>query len=222
MNVEKLASLFDHTNLRSYSMTRDIDVLCAEAKSFNFHAVCVYGYWVNYIAENYPDVRICQVVNFPSGLSMSNVETLAQVNSAAHEYDVVLNVSKLKEGRFEELRDDLRVLRTYTAGKVLKVIVESGVLSDEELVSAVDLVAAIGADFVKTSTGFIPQSEAKLIQQVAIISNIIKLHQLPIEIKASGGVSTLDQVRILLGLGVTRLGSSNSVRILRELEGQRP
>lgn len=218
IDPDKLAALMDHTNLKSYATANEIDLLCREAKQHKFATVCVYGYWVDYIAENHPEVKICQVLNFPSGLSLSNVETLSQVKSNASEYDIVMNISKLKEKQFSLIREDLEVVRAYTKGKVLKVIVESGVLTNEELMEACDIVAGIGADFVKTSTGFIPQPDSALIQQVAVIHNIIKLHNLPLEIKASGGIKTLDQVKILLGLGVTRFGSSNSVHILWELE----
>jgi len=219
VDKNKLAQLFDHTNLKSYATARDIDVLCAEAAMYNFATVCVYGYWVDYIRETYPDIRVCQVLNFPTGLSLSDMVTLSEINSDATEYDIVMNISKFKEGRREEVCESLRLVRSYTRGKVLKVIVESGVLTTEELVAATDMVSSVGADFIKTSTGFISQEDSRLIEQVAIISNIVKAHHLPIEIKASGGVKSLDLVRVLIGLGVTRFGSSSSTRIIRELEG---
>jgi deoxyribose-phosphate aldolase len=142
---------------------------------------------------------------------------LAQINSSAAEYDIVINLSKLREKKYESIREDLAVVRAFVGEKILKVIVESGVLTTEELIIAVDLVAEAKADFVKTSTGFIPQSDSELFQEVSLIQNVIKMHGLSLSIKASGGIKTIDQVKILLGLGTTRIGTSNSVRILQEL-----
>lgn len=222
LNKSKLASLFDHTNLKSYATYNDIDFLCDDAIYNGFATVCVYGYWVGYIRAKFgEDLKISQVLNFPTGLSMSHVETLAQISSDADEYDIVMNISKFKEGRVDEVAEELRQVRNYTTGKKLKVIVESGVLTTEELVTATDMVAVVEADFIKTSTGTIPQNEEELLKQVAIISQTIKVHGLGIEIKASGGIKSLEQVKILVGLGVTRIGSSNCVRILRESEGRR-
>ncbi|MGH9425950.1 MAG: deoxyribose-phosphate aldolase, partial [Terriglobia bacterium] len=155
-----------------------------------------------------------------SGLSLSHLDTISQINSAASEYDIVMNLAKFKERHYEEVLEELKQVRSYVGKKPLKVIIESGVLDTEELIIATDLVAQSGADFIKTSTGFIPQSAEELIEQVAIIQNIIKLHKLNLEIKASGGVQTLDLAKVLIGLGATRLGTSHSTRIIKELEAR--
>lgn len=220
MNRDTLANLIDHTNLKSYAVTGDIDLLCTEAKEYGFASVCVHGYWVDYIKENYPSIKIAQVLNFPDGLSTSHTDTLSRVNSSADEYDMVLNISKIKEKEYLEVKDELQRVKAYVGNKILKVIVESAVLNTEELLSATGIVADSGADFIKTSTGMITQPDTHLIDQVHTIHNFIKLHQLPIEIKASGGIKSLDLVKILIGEGVTRLGTSNSVKILMELEAR--
>lgn len=217
IDASKLASMFDHTNLKSWATTSDIDLLCREAIDYGFATVCVYGYWVPYIKENYPDVKISQVINFPDGLSTSHVATISQIDSYADEFDMVLNISKLKEKKLEELVDDIRSVKSYIGKKVLKVIVESGVLTQDELYDAIQVLEQGGADFIKTSTGKIPQSEDKLIDQVAHIQAYLKLRNISLEIKASGGIRSLDLVKILIGLGATRIGSSDSTRILYEL-----
>lgn len=218
MNLSKLASIIDHTNLRSSTTEREIDILCSEAIDFGFASVCVYGYWVDHIKERYPDIKVVQVLNFPSGLSLSHVETLSQVNSSADEYDIVMNLAKLREKKYPEVKEELKQVRTFVGRKVLKVIVESGVLSSDELLAATSIVADVGADFIKTSTGFISQQDTQLFDQVATIKSYLNLHRLPLEIKASGGIRTLEQVRMLIGLGVSRIGTSSSISILKELE----
>lgn len=220
MNLSKLASIIDHTNLRSSATEREIDILCNEATEFGFASVCVYGYWVDHIKENYPAVKVAQVLNFPSGLSLSHVETLSQINSSADEYDIVMNLSKLREKKYAEVRDELKQVRSYIGRKVFKIIVESGVLNSDELLMATALVAEVGADFIKTSTGFVQQLDTQLFDQVATIKSYINLHRLPLEIKASGGIKTLEQIRMLVGLGVSRIGTSSSLSILKELEGR--
>lgn len=217
MNKLKLAQVFDHTNLRPWATTYSIKTLCDEAVQYKFHSICVYGYWIPDVREWYPDLNIVQVLNFPDGLSYSITDTIAQIHSEANEYDMVINIAELKDAKFDNIREEIKAVRAYIGGKVLKVIVESAVLKDHELYTAIDILAEVRADFIKTSTGTVPQEERCLIDQVDKISNYIKLHQLPLEIKASGGIKNLALVKVLIGLGVTRFGSSNTVQILREI-----
>jgi deoxyribose-phosphate aldolase len=214
---EKLAKLMEHTNLKPWATEYNIKTLCDEATRYKFHSVVVYGYWVPDIREWYPDLKIVQVLNFPDGLSYSITDTLAQIHSEANEYDIVINISELKDAKLTNIHDELKAVKSYIGTKVLKVIVESAVLKDTELYSAMDILATVGADFIKTSTGTVVQTEDCLIEQVTKIQNYKRLHQLPMEIKASGGIKTLALVKILMGLGVTRFGSSNTVQILKEL-----
>lgn len=214
---ESLAQLIDHTNLKPWATTSEIDNLCQEALEFGFKTVCVYGYWVPFIKENYPNLTIAQVLNFPNGLSASHVNTLAQIETDADEYDIVMNLSKLRERKKEELIEELKTVKSYLGKKVLKVIIETAILTQDDLFTAIDIVSASGADFIKTSTGTVVQTEDKLFEQVLQIAAYIRLHQLPLEIKASGGIKTLEQVKILIGSGATRIGSSNSVQIINRL-----
>ena len=217
MDKAKLAQLIDHTNLKPWSTAYNIKTLCDEAVQHKFHSVCVYGYWIPDVRDWYPDLNIVQVLNFPDGLSYSITDTLAQIHSEANEYDMVINIAELKDAKYENIHEEIKAVRSYIGGKTLKVIVESAVLKDSELYMAMDILSAVGADFIKTSTGTVLQTEDCLIEQVVKINNYIRLHGLPLEIKASGGIRTLGLVKILLGLGVTRFGSSNSVQILKEL-----
>ena len=217
MDRNKLASLFDHTNLKPWSTEYSIKLLCDEATDNHFHSVCVYGYWVPSVRVWYPNIKIVQVLNFPDGLSYSTTDTIAQIHSEADEYDMVINLAELKECQYDSIKEEIRAVKSYVGSKTLKVIVESAVLNDKELYAAIDLIIDAGADFIKTSTGTIPQTDDNLIEQVRKIHNYIKLHNIALDIKASGGVKSLQLVKILLGLGVTRFGSSNSTQILKEL-----
>lgn len=213
---QSLAELFDHTNLKPWATTSEIDRLCQEATEHGFKTVCVYGYWIPFIKENYPDLKISQVLNFPNGLSDSIVTTLAQITDA-DEYDIVMNLSKLKERKLDEIIEELRAVKSYIGKKTLKVIVETAVLTQDDLYTAIEVVGQSKADFIKTSTGMLAQPDESLFDQVMHIAQYIKLHNVPLEIKASGGIKTIDQVKVLIGLGVTRIGSSNSVQILNRL-----
>ncbi|MEQ1678784.1 MAG: hypothetical protein ABL876_18960, partial [Chitinophagaceae bacterium] len=145
---ENLAQLFDHTNLKPWATAGEIDNLCQEAIEYGFKTVCVYGYWVPFIKENYPDLKVAQVLNFPNGLSASHVNTLAQIEDV-DEYDIVMNLSKLKERKTDELIDELKAVKSYIGSKILKVIVETAVLTPDDLFTAIDIVARSGADFIK-------------------------------------------------------------------------
>ena len=217
MDRNKLAQLFDHTNLKPWSTAYNIKTLCDEAVKHQFHSVCVYGYWIPDVREWYPDLNIVQVLNYPDGLSYSITDTLAQIHSEANEYDMVINIAELKDAKYENIHEEIKAVRSYIGGKTLKVIVESAVLKDSELYTAIDILAAVKADFIKTSTGTVAQTDDCLIEQVNKINNYINLHQIPLEIKASGGIRSLGLVKILLGLGVTRFGSSNTIQIIKEL-----
>jgi deoxyribose-phosphate aldolase len=217
MDRDKLAQLLEHTNLNPWATEFNIKTLCEEAIEYKFHAVVVYGYWTPDIRAWYPNLNIVQVLNFPDGLSYTITDTLAQIHSEANEYDMVINLSELKDGKYENIHDELRAVKSYIGNKTLKVIVESAVLKDAELYQAMDILAEVGADFIKTSTGTVVQTDDCLIEQVVKIQNYKRLHHLPFEIKASGGIKTLGLVKMLLNLGVTRFGSSNSTQILKEL-----
>jgi deoxyribose-phosphate aldolase len=217
MDRLKLAQLIDHTNLKPWATEYNIKTLCDEAVEHKFHSVCLYGYWIPDVRAWYPDLNIVQVLNFPDGLSYTITDTLAQIHSEANEYDIVINISELKDAKYINIHEELKAVKSYIGSKILKVIVETAVLKDLELYMAMDIIAGINADFIKTSTGTVIQTEDCLIDQVVKIQNYKRLHNLSFEIKASGGIKTLGLVKKLMGLGVTRFGSSNSVQILKEL-----
>ena len=217
MDTLKLAQLMEHTNLKPWATAYNIKTLCDETVQNKFHAAVMYGYWVPDAREWYPDLNIVQVLNYPDGLSYSITDTIAQIHSGANDYDMVINISELKDAKYENIADEIKAVKSYIGTKTLKVIVESAVLKDSEIYKAMDILYTAGADFIKTSTGTVPQTDDCLIEQVKKINAYKHLHGLPLEIKASGGIKSLALVKVLLGIGVTRFGSSNSVQILKEL-----
>ena len=218
MTAEKLAATIDNTLLSPLAVGAEIDYLGEETKKNGYATAVVHPYWVDFLREKHPAIKICQVINFPTGLSISHVHTLAQVNKASDEYDMVINLAMLREKKYKELVEEIKALKAFVGPKIVKVIIESGVLTKDELYHAVAVVAESGADFVKTSTGSLAQTDAQLIDQVEEIAHFINTHNSSLKIKASGGIKTWSLVRILLGLGVTRIGTSAATRIVSEFK----
>ncbi|BBH22249.1 deoxyribose-phosphate aldolase [Paenibacillus baekrokdamisoli] len=217
----ELASYFDHTLLKPESTFTDIVRLCGEAKQYHFATVCVNPYWVPDAAEllKGSDVGITTVIGFPLGAT----STLAKMNEArdaiaagATEIDMVLNVGALKSGRLEEVVKDIRGVVDSCKGRALvKVILEVGLLTDDEKVKACELCKLAGADYVKTSTGFGPGGAT-----VADIALMRKTVGPEMGVKASGGVRDLATVRSLIAAGATRVGASSSVAIVSGAQGE--
>jgi deoxyribose-phosphate aldolase len=213
-----LASAIDHTLLRPDATQAEIDQLCAEALEHRFAGVCVNGSWVRRCAEilRGSPVLVCAVVGFPLGAMATEVkayEARRAIEDGACEIDMVLNVGALKSGLDAACQRDIAaVLETCRAlGARLKVILETGLLTDDEKVRACRLARDAGADFVKTSTGF--SKGGATVADVTLMRRIVGP---ALGIKASGGVRDEGTARALLSAGATRLGASASVAIVRQ------
>lgn len=216
-----LAAYFDHTLLKPEATFAQIVTLCAEAKQHGFATVCVNPYWVAEAAEqlNGTGVGITTVIGFPLGATstFSKVaETRDALANGATEIDMVLNVGALKSGRFEAVVHDVRSVAEACEGQaVLKVILEVGLLTDEEKVKACELCKQAGADFVKTSTGFGPGGAT--VHDIALMRKAVGPKM---GVKASGGVRDLATVLRLIEAGATRVGASASVTIVNGGKGE--
>jgi len=213
-----IASYIDHTILKPTTTVADVKKLCEEAMEYDFAAVCVPPY---YVAEakkllNGTAVRVATVVGFPFGYSgsKSKLQEIADAIAAgAGEIDMVHNIAAVKSGDWAQLEEEVKLCTdaAHTAGRLVKVIVESGLLSDEELIKCCELYAALGIDFMKTSTGY---------AEVGATTHAVKLMRakLPanIQIKASGGIRDYAFAKELIDAGATRLGCSASVAIVKE------
>jgi deoxyribose-phosphate aldolase len=227
MRVREFAKTVDHTLLKPDATEEDVRRLCREAAHYHFAAVCVLPCHVRPATRELrgTDVKVATVVSFPLGADTTVAKAAAvrdAIQGGASELDVVMNLSKFLSGEFAYVAEELASLNGEVSAvamnnglndAVLKVIVETGYLSDEMKRLAVQMVAASGADFVKTSTGFGPGGATT--EDVALLRE-----EAPegLAIKASGGIRTLEEALDLLNAGASRLGASNSVAIMREAE----
>lgn len=213
----------DHTVLKAVTTTEDIKKLCSEAKEYNFFSVCVNGSYVKLASEELKgsEVKVAAVVGFPLGAmdQESKVfEAKKCIEAGAAEIDMVINVGFMKSGLYKEAGEEIRAIKEAIGDNVLKVILETCYLTDEEKKEACRLSVAAGADFVKTSTGF--GTGGATYEDVALMKEIVDGKA---EIKASGGVRDLETARKYIEMGVTRLGTSSGVQLMttgKAVEGQ--
>jgi deoxyribose-phosphate aldolase len=219
-----VASAIDHTLLKPDATAGDIDALCGEAREWKFATVCVNPTWVARAARQLQGsgVGVCAVVGFPLGATTPDVkqyEARRAIFDGATEIDMVLNVGALKSGDVRLVSDDIRAVVTACGDRqvVTKVILETGLLTDEEKATACTLAKAAGADFVKTSTGFGPGGATAA--DVALMRRVVGAEM---GVKASGGVRDLQQMQAMVAAGATRIGASAGVRIVKESQGASP
>lgn len=212
------AKFIDHTLLKPESTRQQIDQIIDEAKEYNFKSICVNPTHVKYAAERLNDsgVLVCTVIGFPLGATTTATkifETEDAIKNGASEIDMVINIGALKDGRFEEVQKDIEGVVGAANGKTVKVIIETVLLSDEEKVKASELAKAAGADFVKTSTGFAGGGATP--EDVKLMKDTVGDE---LEVKASGGVRSLEDFNKMIDAGATRIGASAGVQIIQGLE----
>lgn len=215
-NAIELAQVIEHTNLKPTATPSDIKTLCDEARHYSFHAVVVNPWYVPMAVELLQDhdIKVCTVIDFPLGASTTAskvMEAVEAVRSGADELDVVMNIGLFKAQEYETSARQLKDFLLLTPGAVHKVIIETCYLTDAEKAGASRLVAEVGADFVKTSTGFGPGGatahDVRIIKDAAIGKA---------SVKASGGIKTLDELLEMVEAGATRIGTSSGVAIVEE------
>lgn len=214
----ELAAYIDHTVLRPDCTPAEIQRLCAEAQKYHFASVCVPPYFVSEARQFFADdeqVKIATVIGFPMGYSTTaaKVEEIKRaIDDGVDELDVVINISAVRSGHWNFVQNDLdrMVTAAHLKNKAIKVILETGILSDEEIIRAADICRELRADFVKTSTGY--NGEGATIRVVQLLHH--HLQGSGIKIKASGGIRTREDAERLIGAGAQRLGCSASVMIV--------
>lgn len=220
VRVKELPSYIDHTLLKADADRGAIQKLCEEAKRYGFYSVCVNGVWVPLCRELLQDsgVKISVVCGFPLGASDSAVkafEAAKAVGQGANEIDMVLQIGKLLQGDYDAVRDDIRaVVQAVEGTAIVKVIFETGVLTDEQKTAACRLSEEAGAHYVKTSTGF--GKGGATVEDVALMRRSVSSS---IGVKASGGVRDLETAIQMIEAGATRLGTSSGVALMSGLEG---
>ncbi len=216
--VDEIAKMIDHTELKATSGKKKIRNLCREADRFGFISVCVNPAHVAYASELLAesDVLVCSVVGFPLGMSTSDIkakEAEKAVSEGAMEIDMVINVAAMSDGDYEYVLSDIRRVVQASAPAIVKVILETCYLKDEEIVKACELAVEAGAHFVKTSTGF--GAFGAFEHHIRLMRRTVGPY---IGVKASGGVSTAKDVIRMINAGASRLGTSAGIVILEGIK----
>jgi deoxyribose-phosphate aldolase len=216
-----LARYIDHTALKPETTASDIDVLCQEAEQYGFASVCLNPVWVKRAAENLrgSDVKVCSVIGFPLGANTAEIKAMEArraIRDGAREVDMVINIGALKSGDLQTFSTDIEkvVDSAHEAGAIVKVILETALLTDEEKVIASSLAKKAKADFVKTSTGF--SGGGATVYDVALMRETVGPEM---GVKASGGVRTASDVQDMIAAGASRIGASAGVQIVAGDEG---
>ncbi len=206
--------LIDHTNLKAYATKEDILKLCNEAYKYNFKSVCVNPSRVALCKEllHGTDILVCTVIGFPLGATTSDVkayETTSAIANGADEVDMVINIGFAKEHDYEAVYNDILAVVNAAAGTLVKVILETCYLTDDEIVECSKQALRAGADYVKTSTGF--GSRGASVDDVLLMKKIVgdKLG-----VKASGGIHNIDDYNRMVNAGATRIGTSSAIKII--------
>ncbi|MGB9749678.1 MAG: deoxyribose-phosphate aldolase [Caldisericia bacterium] len=216
MNKNDLARLIDHTLLKSDTKIDDIKKLCEEAIKYQFYSVCINPCYVK-IAKDFlqkKDIKVCTVISFPLGASTTKNkinETEEAIKNGADEIDMVMNIGMFKSNQYDYVYDEISSIKKIVKNKILKVIIETSILNQDEKIKASEIVKKSGADFVKTSTGFSQGGATK--EDILLIRKTVGEN---FGIKASGGIKTYKQAIELIDAGATRIGSSSSVKIMEE------
>ena len=215
MTVQEMLRKVDHTQLKPYATWEDIRKLCDEAVKYHTAGVCVPPTYVKAIRETYGDrLTICTVVGFPLGYSVTEAKA-AEVEKAlkdgCDEIDMVINICDVKNGLWGKVEEEILTLKKLCGDHILKVIIETCYLTEEEKTAMCQAVTNAGADYIKTSTGFGTGGAAR--EDV----ELFKKHIGPnVKIKAAGGVSTLEDLEMFIGLGCDRVGTSRAVGLCQE------
>jgi len=220
-NPAELAQYIDHTLLKPEFTLAAFDKLCAEAIQYKFKSVCVNSSRVAYVAKKLQGtgVKVCSVIGFPLGAMDSRgkaFEARRAIEEGAHELDMVINISALKGGELKLVEEDIRAVRRVTrANTVLKVIIETSLLTEQEKVLACELAKKAEADFVKTCTGF--AGGGATVEDIALMRRVVGTKM---GVKASGGVRDYDKAIALLNAGANRIGAVASVAIVTGTRGE--
>ena len=214
MNTAEILKHVDHTLLKPIATWEDIQKICDESIEYNTASICISSCYISRINEKYGDkVNICTVVGFPLGYSTTEAKVLEAkqaIENGANEIDMVINISDVKNGDYDKVTAEIKALKEAVGDKILKVIIETCYLTEEEKIAMCKSVTDAGADYIKTSTGF--GTGGATIEDI----KLFKQHIGPnVKIKAAGGIASLEDAEKFLKLGADRLGTSRIVKILK-------
>ena len=218
MELKDILSKVDHTYLKQDAIWEDIKRTCDEGIEFKTASVCIPPSFVKEAKEYVGDrLKICTVTGFPNGYATSAskcFESAEAVKNGADEIDTVINIGDLKSKKYDKIKEELSAIKESIEGKLLKVIIETCLLTDEEKIKMCQIVTEVGADFIKTSTGFSTGGATR--EDIILFSKNIGSN---VKIKAAGGISSLDDAVDFINLGASRLGTSRIVNIVKKQGG---
>lgn len=212
--MKKINKYIDHTNLKPFAVKADIEKLCEDARQWDFASVCVNPCNVPLAKELLAgsDVKVCTVIGFPLGQNNTAIkvaETEEAYENGCDEFDMVINVGRLKDGCYDYVRDEIAAVVAAAKGRLVKVIIETGLLTDEEKAIATRLSCEAGANFVKTCSG-VSAGVATVADITLMKANLTG----NVELKASSGIRTYEDAKALIEAGATRLGTSAGIAII--------
>ena len=214
MNEEKILSLVDHTLLLQTSTWEEIKTICDDAIKYKTATVCIPPFYVKqakeYVGKN---MQVCTVIGFPNGYNTTKVkvfETKDAVADGADEIDMVINIGALKDKKYDFVKQEIKEIKEACDGKLLKVIIETCLLTDDEKIKMCELVTEAGADYIKTSTGF--SKAGATFEDIKLFSEHIGPN---VKMKAAGGISDFNDAQKFMELGASRLGTSRLVKIVK-------
>ena len=215
MTLQEMLKCVDHTQLKAFATWEDIKKLCDEAVKYGTASVCIPPAYVKRVKEAYGDaLSICTVIGFPLGYSVTEAkaaETRQALCDGCDEVDMVINIGDVKNGNFDKIETEIRILKKACGEHILKVIIETCYLTEEEKIALCRVVTNGGADYIKTSTGFGTGGAVKA--DVELFRRYIGPN---VKIKAAGGISTLEELEMFLDLGCDRVGTSRAVSLCRK------
>ena len=213
---KELLSYVDHTLLRPTATWDDIKEICDAGVAYKTASVCIPPDFVASAHEAYPDLNVCTVIGFPNGYNTTAVkvyETKDAIKNGASEIDMVINIGMLKDKKYDDIKKEIRAIHEACDGKVLKVIIETCLLTEEEKITMCKIVTAAGAEYIKTSTGF--STAGATPEDIVLMKNHVGPN---VKIKAAGGVKDFLDAELMINLGADRLGTSRLVRALKAKE----
>lgn len=214
MNINKILSAVDHTLLSQTATEAQIREICDDAVEYGVASICIPPSYVRFAKEYLcGKVAVCTVIGFPNGYNATSVkcaEAKAAIDDGADEIDMVINITDVKNGYYERVCDEIRAIKAVCKDKILKVIIETCLLTDEEKIKMCDVVTKSGADFIKTSTGF--AGGGATFADIELFSKHVGKD---VRIKAAGGIKSFDDAERFIELGASRLGTSRLVSIMK-------
>lgn len=219
MNTSEILKHVDHTLLKPVATWEDIQKICDESIEYNTASICIPACYISRINEKYGDkVNICTVVGFPLGYSTTEAKVLEAkqaIENGANEIDMVINISDVKNGDFDKVTAEIKALKEAVGDKILKVIIETCFLTEEEKIAMCKSVTEAGADYIKTSTGF--GTGGATIEDI----KLFKQHIGPnVKMKAAGGVKTVADLEMFINEGCERIGTSSAIKLIKGKEVQ--